>query len=886
MALEDSDVQKLSEELKDFTKELSKFNKGSKFGGDKLSTGASSSSSNSAEKISSNFDKSTQKIVNALGQLSAALTGNARNERQKEIYIDKFNKTIKKVTDEQEKAADRAARKADQLSRKDEILRERARGAEARAASKEAAKQAERAAEKAKADKEASEKFKESSEELYDSFRKSASNVTSFVRNVSNSGDSLSSAIDATSSIASGTATALGKVGTGAIAVAPALGKFGVAVAGVGAALTVASAVVGKMVPVVTEGAKLMVQQLQVGLESFNKLTDVGLVSSFEQLRDLSDKMGLTFQDVAAATSKYGTSLAAAGGTAEQGMEKFAKVAKQMELDDVGLKFRALGLSAAQTAEYQARYIAQETRYGLIKNRSDKSLADGTKNYVEQLTMLSRLTGESREALQQKEDSARSESQYAATLELLKGTPAYQEMVNTNMLVESRFDAKTAKGLRDSAGGVTITEEAIALSLKTGGESVRISDDLQKGLITSIEAANRLADAMRQQGMNSEAVLKQTQMVGDIGGPYQEMAKTFESLNKSNLDKTDADKILAKVKADQEAAKDPNTTTGAAARAQNAIYKLNVDIQQELTGPKGLTTVLGVTTKTLELFREALQQTVDFFNKQPMMSTIPQSSMPTHGSTSAGAATGNPSASTGTTKGNSNIREGGLRARAAEANAAREATKSGSQTSLKPTQDGGLIDPRLEGLNVKVGDVHRPGAKLDDRIPGLAKKIQTEIAGFERFTGFNDSHTREKGSKHPEGKAVDFTLGYHPTVEQGAEIVTQLKGIGFDYAQDEYNNRSSKANAPHIHAQVAKTGGVFKGPSTGYNVTLHEEEIVIPKNQGVSKQPLNTALFPEDNTHMKTLIALMERTNDKYDRMIELLSDSLDNSDKLVAATA
>jgi hypothetical protein len=223
--------------------------------------------------------------------------------------------------------------------------------------------------------------------------------------------------------------------------------------------------------------------------------------------------------------------------------------------------------------------------------------------------MLSRLTGESREALQAKEDAARGEAQYSATLELAKSNPElYQRMVNANMLVESRFDSDTAKGLRASAGGIPMGESAETLMYKTGGESLQISQDLQKGLITEIEVVNRLADAMRRNGMMSESTLMQTKTVGEIGGPYKGMAKTFEALNKPNIDEDAAKKILDKIRADQEAAKDPNTYAGASALAQNAIYGLNVNMQQALTTLPALSTILDITTVTVGMFNKALEE--------------------------------------------------------------------------------------------------------------------------------------------------------------------------------------------------------------------------------------------------------------------------------------
>jgi predicted chitinase len=125
-------------------------------------------------------------------------------------------------------------------------------------------------------------------------------------------------------------------------------------------------------------------------------------------------------------------------------------------------------------------------------------------------------------------------------------------------------------------------------------------------------------------------------------------------------------------------------------------------------------------------------------------------------------------------------------------------------------------------------------------------------------------------SNHEKGRAIDIQQGIGD-----AEAITALNRQGLS---------QTVPNDP-VHFQ-AKTGGVFKGPSTGYNVELHGEEMVVPVNEGISKQPLNTGLFPQENADIKTLIALMERTNEKYDQMIDLLSTSADNSDKLVAAAS
>jgi hypothetical protein len=87
-----------------------------------------------------------------------------------------------------------------------------------------------------------------------------------------------------------------------------------------------------------------------------------------------------------------------------------------------------------------------------------------------------------------------------------------------------------------------------------------------------------------------------------------------------------------------------------------------------------------------------------------------------------------------------------------------------------------------------------------------------------------------------------------------------------------------------VHFQ-ARTGGIFKGPSTGYQVELHGDEAVVPLNEGVSKQALNTSVFNQDTQLLDKITTMTEMMSDKYNQLIDLMSRNVDNSEKLVNAT-
>jgi hypothetical protein len=96
---------------------------------------------------------------------------------------------------------------------------------------------------------------------------------------------------------------------------------------------------------------------------------------------------------------------------------------------------------------------------------------------------------------------------------------------------------------------------------------------------------------------------------------------------------------------------------------------------------------------------------------------------------------------------------------------------------------------------------------------------------------------------------------------------------------------SQKVKNDPVHFQ-ARTGGIFKGPSTGYNVELHGDEAVIPMNDGVSKQAMNNSMFNQDSTTIKMVADALDNMNAKFDEIIDLLDDANGHHKKLVQAAA
>ena len=161
------------------------------------------------------------------------------------------------------------------------------------------------------------------------------------------------------------------------------------------------------------------------------------------------------------------------------------------------------------------------------------------------------------------------------------------------------------------------------------------------------------------------------------------------------------------------------------------------------------------------------------------------------------------------------------------------APKSASAPASGMTTKTG--EGELDGLTIKEGDVQAAGSKVSPKIIDMAKQVQANLPNFAYFSGFNDKYHQEKApaSSHVKGTAMDFVLSQRPSVKEGQEIATYLKGMGASYVQDEYNFPSPGATGDHIHAQIPgyADGGLAVTPQIAM-VAEKGPEAMIPLDNG------------------------------------------------------
>jgi len=482
--------------------------------------------------------------------------------------------------------------------------------------------------------------------------------------------------------------------------------------------------------------------------------------------------------------------------------------------------------------ESTAQFIAQQQRLGSAQGKSFQQLAQGSAAYMKELDELAKLTGQSREAQQEQIKAQLREGRFLSTRRLLErqgeaGVKASNELQKLS-LATGAYNDELSSAIRDASSGI-IDSDVVKQFTVAGVDLLRAVEKIKSG---GGDAQTVFKDLQRQvqQVLPAQEQFAQTLDAGN---------KTFPTLYK-NVDFAAASFDTAGAKAEQKGVQD-NKLTGNAADAQKSLEQMSRQMS-------------ALATSILPNFSTAISKLTDVMNQGMQKMGVPGV---VGGKTSGAVAPGAAGAAPGVVG------------------------AAGAATSRRD-----LID---QGLRVKAGDVQAEGSGVSPKLIELAKRIQSEVPGFQYFSGFNDRFHQEKSpsSTHTKGLAADFTVAPTPSAEQGRTIANQLKSMGFATVIDEYNNPSAKATAGHFHAAIsAQNGfqGLISGPKSGYrpNIIMHgEEELSIkPKPAGGSMDMMDRL-----GNSMGEQMDMMGAQLSALENLVSAMRDQNSISTKILQAT-
>jgi hypothetical protein len=241
--------------------------------------------------------------------------------------------------------------------------------------------------------------------------------------------------------------------------------------------------------------------------------------------------------------------------------------------------------------------------------------------------------------------------------------------------------------------------------------------------------------------------------------------------------------------------------------------------------------------------------------------------------------------------------------------------RSGAQANIAARAASVDSSEILNKLNFKNKSENTAGGQADPKLLALAEMVQKEFPGA-TFTALNDAFHKNNrpNSKHTVGKALDFVPGQSQvpkSADEAALIKERLKDLGANVVRDEFfTDKGDSTTGGHFHLEVAREGGLFNGPSSGYPVMLHgKNESAWPeqKLQGLlqdvekssvekykqelmdkmglseyNKPNQTSALASGDSSQLEDLVS---RMINKFDTLISLQDKSNNITDELLTYT-
>ena len=625
-------------------------------------------------------------------------------------------------------------------------------------------------------------------------------------------------------------------------------------------------AAVGGLVKAIAGYTNLVTKQADQLFNSYQDLAGSGATGArgvtevFENLQ----KFGYSIKDLgkfSAIIKANSETLAIFGGTAAAGAKAFGEISKVLQYGELGEEFTRMGLTVDNVNSGLAGYLKIQQLSGVTSKKTTAEMVQSSTDYIKELDLLAKLTGQTREGVQAQQEKALQQEQFAAYQYKLQQTIAgggqegkiaqaqldnvtkiYQGMANQPGLQKGFLNALTGN-LTDPD-----TQKLMMAMPQAYAESQKKIIDANQFQLAASKDINRY---LKAEGTE----LATLGMSGEIGPRYQELLsyQTIAAKDmKGRVEQGKADQIVTDNSTDNLAA-----IAHASRDTTNNLQSLvNIGVRPVTAAMSGLNKIIrGITG-------------------------IP------------GAAVGavKPNASGATMLGRSGT--GGaasgatMLGRSSTGGAATTTTNTTTNTTTRPTPKaaaprapggGGALD--LSGLPIKGGPDGQAtaGGESSERIIALAHTINNKLGGdLVRFTGFNDRYHQglDYNSAHKPGHALDFTITDRSKSKDIAEMVRGLPGA--KNVKDEYSRPSSKATGGHIHAEVSgyKFGGIATGPESGYETTLHGTEAVVPLPNGNS--------IPVEMHGNSEQMGLMSAQLSRLDDIVRVMQNQLGVSQKLL----
>lgn len=238
--------------------------------------------------------------------------------------------------------------------------------------------------------------------------------------------------------------------------------------------------------------------------KSYQDISTIGAAGSsgMQGVFDNMQKFGYSIEELpkfGALLAQSSESLAAFGGTVQQGVNQFAGVAEGIQRSGIQTEFERLGMSVDSINKGMAGYLRVQTQAGAAQGKTNAELTAGAAAYIREMDIMTKLTGKSAESMQKEQEERINNERYAIHQRELQqavqrggeeGLAAAKQLAEEDKILK-QTSGETRKGFMATFAGFGATTEEGRKLMMTAPEAY---NEAAKGMGTS---ANQTMDLLK-----------------------------------------------------------------------------------------------------------------------------------------------------------------------------------------------------------------------------------------------------------------------------------------------------------------------------------------------------------------------------------------------------
>jgi hypothetical protein len=613
-------------------------------------------------------------------------------------------------------------------------------------------------------------------------------------------------------------------------------------------------------------------------LKAYRDLSKAGVNfgGSLNTVRQNALDLGLTMDQYTGVIKKNQDAMALLGGNTNKGAIVFQRMAKELRDSQLGEQLRGMGVDSESAANGLASYVKMTGARNAEELKNTKAIAESAGQYMKNLDALSQLTGESKEALEQKMQEEAQEAQFQAYLTTLDEEGRKKALAGLQESL-ARGGKGAAQAFKDQVQGLPPMTEAgqqfvaqsqagakavdtfaknVKDSTKTVEDQKKAGDKLTFGLSQEAKAmGNTNAAIARAGGAASDVTNVQAKALSQMAAAG---AKTEEDVTNSRK-KTEAQQDALAKSAAARAAESEKAMKDMGAAIYGALQPAIAELTPIIN--KLAQEFMGFVKDNMPAIKEALTKFIHFVEDfvKNLFSDAGREKIVNDAIYYLklmwiSIKEGLPSILGGGKENADKEREALKQEKEGydkRAEAAR--TQMDNQRALNALELARHEDKR-KAVEKDIADTTKEVTALEEKAKtekGLDEKEKKELA---------DKKAHLESQKQLRADASDQSL-----VNKGFEAEKAIKQQNADAGKADQNakdTRMGKPNAPATQEDLAAAGmmgaakgGVFKGPESGFPIMLHGNEAVVPLE---NMNNVGKTVLPDFMSKLANLPALTE----------------------------